>query len=74
MRQVPYFKDLDAQTLEELHYRLDVLNVESNAKVFSRGSKCSDIIIVASGEIEIYVEANRESTNLDVIGKGSVIG
>jgi CRP-like cAMP-binding protein len=53
---------------------LNVLNLESNAKVFSRGTKCSDIIIIASGEIEIYVEANGESISLDVIGKGSVIG
>lgn len=72
--EIDYFKKLHYEAKEEMHYLLKQENFETGAKVFSRGTECTNIYIIVSGEIELYVEQSSKEYKLDVLRPGSIIG
>lgn len=55
-------------------YKMKETNYEAGVKVFSNGSECNQIYIIASGHIEMNIEHQGSIYCVEEIGKGSIIG
>lgn len=56
LSSIDYLGDLPFNLKEEIHYKLQLVNFESGAKIFERGSECKAIYFLVSGEIDLLIE------------------
>lgn len=67
--------DLSHYLIEELHYRLTLVNYENGAEILYQGQECQAITFIVSGEVELNVEkSNGDILRLDTLPACSHIG
>ena len=53
--------DSDDQILDEISYLVDPVNIKKHDNLFTAGETCSNIYIISSGEINIYLNNGQET-------------
>ncbi|CAI2372437.1 unnamed protein product [Moneuplotes crassus] len=63
------------EVIEEITYKVKTVTFTAGASIFKQNEKCSDIIIVASGEISVSINNNQVyDIELDTLYSGCTIG
>lgn len=74
-QSIPYFKDVSEENLKKIFFDSETKIYEMEQHVFKRNQRCEFILIVMQGVLAIELETCSEHvTQLDLLGRGSVIG
>ena len=71
---IQYLKTLPKDILQAIYYSSDILQYDFGQMVFSIGQECENIYIILQGVVSIELSNGINSFQIDVIGRGSVIG
>lgn len=71
---IDYFRYIDDDVLRELYYSAKHRYCESGQTLFKVGDRCTEIIVVVSGAIDIVITDGETALTLDLLGRGSVVG
>ena len=73
---IDYFRVLDDDIIEELHYKLSVEYFEPDTVVFAAGDECKALYFVSDGELDLLISApsSDEEVLLDTLYTGCTIG
>lgn len=74
LSNVEYLSKMPYEIIENLHYQLNFEHFEDGSLVFNKDQLCDAILLVVSGNIELYVESSNSEIILDVLPPGSYIG
>lgn len=74
LERVDYLKGLPHVLREQMHYKLILENFEQGAKVITRGTECTCIHFIISGEMELVVDRDNREHMLDILREGAVVG
>ena len=66
--------DLNDQILDEISYLVDPVNIKRHDNLFAASETCSNIYIISSGEINIYLNNNGQETYVDTLYTGWTLG
>ncbi|CAI2368538.1 unnamed protein product [Moneuplotes crassus] len=63
------------EIIEALAYKLEILNINKDTTIFQNGKPCTEIYIVAHGEVNIYIKNSQvKDSYLDMVYQGCSIG
>lgn len=65
---------LDDQIIDEISYLVDPVNIQRRDNLFTAGETCSNIYIISSGEINVYLNNNGQETYIDTLYTGWTLG
>ena len=71
VKNIPYFKNLDDAIANDITYLMSSIKYEEGSNIVKRGQNVDSIMLLKSGEINIYVPHNGELIYLDSLNEGS---
>ena len=74
LRSMEVFGDLDRSSIDRLAERIDQVRFEGGTKVIQRGDPGDRMYVLASGEVEIPVQARGRGTFSVTLGPGQILG
>jgi hypothetical protein len=73
-KKIPYLKKIDENLLKQLFYRSNEHHYCIGNQIFNWSDPCNYIYIVTQGVVSIDLTDGVNSRELDLLGRGSVIG
>ena len=77
LSQIDYFEDYkeDKTFMDEVHYSMNEESFEKGTEIISTGEKCSSIIFIVSGQVELLVYDDQGNEYvLEILTQGDMIG
>lgn len=75
IRNIDYLSyRISDKIIEELSYMFELTSVNKENYLFRAGTQCTDIYLIANGELNIYVHNNTKETFVDTLYTGCTIG
>ena len=74
IRNIAYFQNCTGKILREIYYRGTMKSYNINESLFNIGDKSDKLYVIISGVVEISIKSKRIFQQLDLLGRGSLIG
>lgn len=73
LKRIPFLKDIDSEQFHEIMFSLSEEHLIAGGKVLLPGDPVERIIIVKSGELEVFKEYETNKFVLAKMGSGSIL-
>ncbi len=74
LREVPYFADLDTDSLHRLQSMSEVVELEPGTEIITEGAHSDDMFVVLEGALEVTKKYPHKTVTIAQRGPGEVIG